>query len=150
MLIILSSLLGAAANRYAGSSLPYNRSLATLVIAAAGFIAFGLPGIGVAVAFYAWRSVGWYDSIDMGRNGGNLLQDMEVMTLINCVFAVAMFIVNPEEPLLVVPAMALAPTLLYAAAMNLLPWKPQYRHIAVAEVLSGAALGALCAYALST
>lgn len=143
-MIALTALIGAGLNRYAG--METGNRYAPCALAALGVWLLG-GSVALALAWglslLAWRSVGWYKSIDMGRNEHSLLRDIGALSLISSLpFApLAFFLAAPGLPF----ATAVAVVVPYIAVMRGLPWRPEFKHIAVAEILSGAALGALVA-----
>jgi hypothetical protein len=131
------ALLGAAANRYAGWE-KGNRYLPAVILWLALYAVWGFEATVFGLAFLFWRSIGWYESIDMGRNEGTLLGDFAKMVGITLLPLATVAVMYPTPWLI---GLAFAPAVAYAAVMWGLPWRPEFRHIAVAEIVTGALIG---------
>lgn len=136
--ILAGALVGAASNRYAGWE-HGNRYVPAVIIWVLLYLGFGFEATVFGLAFLFWRSIGWYTAIDMGRNEGSFLRDFAVMIGITLLPVASIAVIYPTPW---VAVFALIPALVYAAVMRLLPWEPKYKHIATAEIITGALLGA--------
>ena len=138
--LILASIafvFGAAVNRYAGWD-SGDRYISSLAIAGLCWPILGVDALYLAAAFLVWRSIGWYKSLDMGKDAGGFLRDFSVMTIIGIAPA-AVLAVAFNDPY--VTGIVLLPPVVYTAVMRGLPNKPNVPHIAVAEILTGGLLG---------
>jgi hypothetical protein len=138
-LIALGALAGGIANRYAGWE-HGDRYVPAAFLTVALLLAFGFKASLLGILFLLWRSVGWHKSIDIGRNEGSATRDFVTLIAISILPAVAAALVFGT---LVALWLAVIPSLVYTAVMWGLPWHPKFRHIAVAEWITGAALGAV-------
>lgn len=144
--IITGAILGGLGNRYAGWD-QGNRYLPAAGFWILLYMCYGFEATVFALAYLFWRSIGWYQSIDMGRNEGTWLRDAATMVLITFLPALTVMTMYPK-PWLFAWLLAV-PVLAYTAVMRGLPWEPKYKHIAVAEILSGALLGATAVFVVS-
>lgn len=144
--LVAYAAVGAIGNRYAGMA-KGNRYTPALFFAALLFLLHGPIGLLPALGFLAWRAVGWSNSIDMGRNDGSVAEDFATMWAISLIPALALYVVSESLWLAITVPLAIAAS--YAAAMWLVPWQAKFQHIAIAEVLAGAVLGAAAYYALT-
>lgn len=135
--VLAGGLIGGAANRFAGWE-HGNRYVPAVVLWVLLCLGFGLQATVFALAFLFWRTIGWHKSIDMGRNEGSFLRDFATMFGITLLPVASIALMYPTWWL---AAFAFIPSLSYAAAMWLLPWRPEFRHIAVAEWVTGGLLG---------
>lgn len=135
--LIFGAILGAAANRYAGWERG-NRYVPAAILWVVLYVTIGLEATVFALAFLFWRTIGWYKSIDMGRNEGTLLGDFAKMIGITLLPAATIWVMYPSPYIL---GFVLVPAVVYAAVMWLVPWEPKYKHIALAESITGAFLG---------
>jgi len=136
--LIAGAIVGGLSNRFAGWE-KGNRYLPAALIWLLLFVFYGLEATVYGLAFLLWRTIGWYDSIDMGRNDGSFTRDFGVLTLISVLPAATIAILYPTWWIVV---LGLIPPVTYAATMWGLPWNTKIRHIAVAESVTGALLGA--------
>lgn len=158
MIPLLFGLYWAAVNRWAGTDAlgKFAGPLAfPLVVYFAGggsrVLAYGAAV--VTISFILWRHVGWFKSIDMGKDAGSFSRDYWMLTAICGVLAAPPVFLMPSS---VGPevwgwfaASLIAPPVCYTLVMRGLPNEPKYRHIAVAESLTGFCIG-IAAYYLVT
>jgi dolichyl-phosphate-mannose--protein O-mannosyl transferase len=135
---ILFVLVGAIGNRYAGWK-NGDRYIPTAAMAFLLGLFYGIPAVSIAAGFLVWRSIGWQDTLDMGRDAGSFIGDSLLFYFIAYAFGIIPTLVYHD--LRFIPATATAVTLIYAASFWLLPYRKGIPHVAIAEVLSGAALG---------
>lgn len=144
--VLAGAIVGAVGNRYAGME-KGNRYLPAAVFWGLLCVFYGIEATVFGLAYLFWRTIGWHDSIDMGRNEGTFWRDFGTLMGISALPALTIMVMYPDALLLL--WLVLAPPLCYTAAMRGLPWNPKYKHIAVAEILSGAVLGATAVLVVS-
>ena len=134
--LILASIafvFGAAVNRYAGWE-NGDRYISTLAIAGLCWPILGVDALYLAAAF-----LGWYKSLDMGKDAGGFIRDFSVMTGIGIAPAAVLAVAFGD---IYIMGIVLVPPLAYTAVMRGLPNKPSVPHIAIAEILTGGLFGA--------
>jgi hypothetical protein len=128
--------LCAVANAWAGYR-HGDRYSASLAIAA-GYWLVGPVAIFAGLAMLLWRFIGWYDTVDMGRDSNSLVYDLGIMNLISLAPALVLFLHDWHwNALFFAPAAGLC----YVASMWIGPYRPGIPRIRIAETLSGAVLG---------
>jgi hypothetical protein len=135
--ILAGALVGAASNRYAGWE-HGNRYLPAVIIALLLGLNFGLEAAFFGFVFLLWRSIGWHKSIDMGRNEHSFVRDFATLWGITFLPLASAAVFFPTWNLVWV---SLIPPLVYTAVMRGLPWRPEFKHIATAEIITGALVG---------
>ena len=144
VLAVVAVMLTALANMWAGWEKGDRYSAAGAIFL--GFLGFGVVPAGIAaLTWLAWRTTGWFKSLDMGRNEGSVLRDFAVMAAIAAVpSGLAALLLGSYMPL----SFILAAPVCYGIAMWALPWKPEYQHVKVGEALSGVAYGLIMVLAI--
>lgn len=143
-LFALTCLIGwPAINRFAGME-KGDRYIGALLFS----VAFSLlmwdflkwtPVDTLCLSFIAWRSIGWYKSMDMGKDGNTTLRDYALFTLIAAALALPVGIFHQRWE--VTAWLLTSVPLTYLLCMRLIPNNPKHRHIAMAEIYSGLMIG---------
>ncbi|WP_299198330.1 MULTISPECIES: hypothetical protein [Pseudomonadota] len=136
--ILVVAVITALGNKWSGWE-DGDRYSGSFLIGFFSWCFLGLPGISLGVAMLGWRLVGWQKSLDMGRNENSFIRDFVVMGMISAVPAI---IIGLATQSWLAASLMLTMPICYTIAMWALPWKPQYRHITVAELLAGLTFGA--------
>lgn len=151
MIVLVCAVIGAILNRFSGftnvSWLPgrnvYYSLLALLVLST---IAFGpIWGFLITLSAGCYRLPGWYDSIDMGRNEGSLIQDFAVMFVRGLfffpVFMIAWLFLPVQHSFAYLVSASLIATFAYVAGNYALRGKVKDPFVYI-ELIAGAAFGA--------
>jgi len=138
ILFAASTFLWAGANRYAGME-GGNRYVWPLINGAFFSVFFGLSSMFIALNFIFWRSFGWYNSVDMGRDAGSFLGDFVIMLCICTLLGIAPMFISGH--ILFMPLTGLLVASCYAFSMWVVPYNGKFKNIAIAEWSSGAVYG---------
>lgn len=152
--LLVPAVIGGVLNRFSGyeniSWLP-GRNVYYAIIALIG-ISFYLLGwewaVAIGLGAILYRVPGWYKSIDMGKNEGNIALDMGVMFLRGLCFAppflYATYLGHPQAMLMLVAA-SLAATMAYVIGNYVVKGKDPFWFI---EFTAGACFGAAVSWAV--
>lgn len=136
--------LWAVTNRLAGTEKQkhwlYIGPIAMCVfVAFAGTINQGLCALTATLSYFLWRTFGWYDSIDMGKDEGTMYRDYAVFSLITLLLALPPAWAGESAWWFVITFFGIPLT--YFIVMRIKPNYPGFRHIAKAEYVSGGLIG---------
>ena len=151
--VAIVALVTSGANKWIGWK-NGDRYTGSAAIAFTGWLFFGYPGAIIGLAMLAWRFVGWFRALDMGKDQHSFGRDFLVMAATTAapiaVFSIAFYYMGLGYQGLWSLSLAVLMPICYGVAMRVPPNKPSVPHISIAEFLAGAVFGTIgCAMILT-